>query len=317
MPLKRRICLQTEVIHRLSVFVKNQFDDAKAFVNRIEQTAITRLAHLPRRLGPAPARLFPAQADQQQQQRETAQRAGQQKRLNRLAAVRLALDDAVFKSCVSCACAWATSRRIWSMAWFAGLRHQQLAGSLPSFVLAQRNARFDIGEFRCGQRHERGEPLLRSGIVCCQAAKFRQPDGEGFQTFLVRRQVVRVPGEDEAALPGFRVLQAGQQFTEFLDHHAGMGFQSFRIGCGLHVSIRQPAYARQAAEDKHQQGFDQQAFAEGGHDFTGQAGGNARTARAAPCLVHLRTRRGHAGILARRKAFVIACGLSRRGHNWP
>ena len=105
---------------------------------------------------------------------------------------------------------------------------------------------------------------------------------------MVRRQVVRIPGDDEAALPGFRVLEAGQQFAEFVNHGAGVRFPAFGIGCCLHVSIRKEAHARQAAENKHQQGFDQASFVDEGRQcFTGQACENARTARAAQGLVCL------------------------------
>jgi len=79
----------------------------------------------------------------------------------------------------------------------------------------------------------------------------------------------------EAARTDFYVFQAGQQIPQFLNHHAGMRFPDFGVGCSLKVLICKPAYARQAGrQNKHQQGFDQKAFVEGQCGFS-QPGANA------------------------------------------
>ena len=139
-------------------------------------------------------------------------------------------------------------------------RHERRAGGRETLGLTQRNGLFENREPGRDQWRDGVQPLLLLGVVGSQAAQVGQTASDLGQTGLIGLQIVGLAGNDEAALPGLRVFQTGQQITQLLDHLPGMPFPTLGLGSGLQVSPGEPANASQTAQDKHQQGCHQMAF---------------------------------------------------------
>ena len=188
-------------------------------------------------------------------------------------------------------------------AFLAGKRLDRLAGGQQALGLAH-------GDGFPGDRHpflgalrERGDPLLLARVACGQQAQALQLGREQAHGSVVRLQVLRLPGDDETALPGLCILQAGKEFIELRHDRAGMRFALPRFGCRLHASIGQPADTDQAGQHQHQQAIHQPA-----PDCIGRHAGRGAVMHLLRRSVGCQFSRGHGRAQSRPMATCPGCG---------
>jgi len=218
------------------------------------------LAGAQRRLGALAAGQLPPQADEKQQQGQSAQAAAQDHPLQGHASVRDRGGAANFQEL--------RLRRLGLGDPHAGLVHEGLvmqcrkrrAGGRKAPGFSPHNGFFKRCELGCDQRRNNVQALLLTGVVGSQAAQLGQMDTRRGQTRVVRLQIIWLASDDEALLPGLGILEGGQQVTELLGHRTGVCFPLLRLVFGLHAVIGEPADADQTDQNHHRQGIHQVSF---------------------------------------------------------
>ena len=257
---KGRIDFDKAIVDRYLAVVKNDFDNAEGFVNRVKQHLVLR-GDMPQFFfGLAAAGPFPVQADKQQQQCQRAQRAAQQHGLQCAAAVLAALRRINFQVVGFFAPGLFHQRTKLVHAFPARKRRDRLAGGQQALGLAHRNGLFQDRHFFFKHRCERGNALLLAGVVHSQQAQAFQLGGEQAHGRVVGLQILCLTRDDKTALSGFCILETGHESINLRDDRAALRFALFRAGLSLHASIGQSADAHQAGQHQHQQAVDQLAL---------------------------------------------------------